>query len=164
MVRVTTPSWPRAISCFCSIPRLSQKVLEEYRPRTVWMPPLDAAQVESLNYRYVRNPYLLEKAESNWQVVGKPDTKINASTVEDTLGALASLKLSRYVVDKDANLTLFGLDKPTLILEAATCLATARAARRQRRGHLERSLCSCRGLRTRRRIPIGQGIVCAAIT
>jgi hypothetical protein len=101
-------------------PRLSQKVLEEYRPRTVWTTPLDALQIESLNYRYQRNPFLLEKAGTAWQTVGKPDAKINAATVEDTLAALAGLKLSRYAVDKGANLALFGLDKPELILEVAT--------------------------------------------
>ena len=101
-------------------PRLSQKVLDEYRPRTVWTPPLDAVEIESLNYRYNRTPFLLEKAGTAWQAVGKPDAKINAATVEDTLAALAGLKLSRYAVDKDANLALFGLDKPALILEIAT--------------------------------------------
>jgi hypothetical protein len=101
-------------------PRLSQQVLDEYRPRTVWTPPLDAVQVESLNYRYARNPFLLEKAGSNWQAVSKADAKINTATVEDTLAALAGLKLSRYAVDKGANLALFGLDKPALILEVAT--------------------------------------------
>ncbi len=102
-------------------PRLSQKALDEYRPRAVWTPALDAVQIESLNYRYARNPFLLEKVESNnWQAVGKPDAKIHTATVEDTLAALAGLKLSRYAVDKGANLALFGLDKPELILEVAT--------------------------------------------
>ncbi len=99
---------------------LSQKVLDEYRPRTVWTPPVDAVQVESLNYRYARNPFLLEKIESGWQAVGKSEAKINTATVEDTLAALAGLKLSRYAVDKGANLALFGLDKPELVLEVAT--------------------------------------------
>ncbi|MHB1425105.1 MAG: DUF4340 domain-containing protein [Gemmataceae bacterium] len=109
-------------------PRLSQKVLDEYRPRTVWTPPLDAVEIESLNYRYRRNPFLLEKRSdaergnegAAWQAVDKADAKINAATVEDTLASLAGLKLSRYAVDKGANLALFGLDKPELILEAAT--------------------------------------------
>lgn len=101
-------------------PGLSQKALDEYRPRTVWTPPLDAVEIESLNYRYSRAPFLLEKVGSTWQAVGKKDAKINAATVEDTLAALAGLKLSRYAVDKDANPTLFGLDKPELVLEIAT--------------------------------------------
>ncbi|HEY7423405.1 MAG TPA: DUF4340 domain-containing protein [Gemmataceae bacterium] len=101
-------------------PRLSQKVLDEYRPRTVWTPPLDAVQIESLNYRYARNLFRLEKIDSTWQAVGKPDAKVNTATAEDTLAALAGLKLSRYAVDKGANLALFGLDKPELVLEVAT--------------------------------------------
>lgn len=101
-------------------PRLSRKVLDEYRPHTVWSPPLDAVQIESLNYRTKRNPFVLEKDGSTWQVAGKPNAKINAAAVEDTLAALASLKLSRYAVDKGANLALFGLDKPDVTLEAAT--------------------------------------------
>jgi hypothetical protein len=101
-------------------PRLSQQVFDEYRPRAAWSPPLDAVQIESLNYRYSRNPFLLEKDGANWQAVGKADAKINAAAVEDTLAALAALKLSRYVVDKGANLPLFGLDKPELILEVLT--------------------------------------------
>ena len=68
---------------------LSQQVLDEYRPRSVWTPPLDALQMESLNYRYSRNPFLLEKNGTAWQAVGKPDAKINAATVEDTPAALA---------------------------------------------------------------------------
>jgi len=101
-------------------PRLSQKVLDEYRPRKVWTTPLDAVQIESLNYRYQRNPFQLEKLGTAWQAVGKPDAKINAATVEDTLAALAGLKLNHYAVDKGANLALFGLDKPELVLEVAT--------------------------------------------
>jgi hypothetical protein len=100
--------------------RLSQKVLDEYRPRTVWTPPLDAVEIESLNYRYNRSPFLLEKSGSTWQAVGRPSAKINTATVEDTLAALAGSKLSRYAVDKDANLALFGLDNPELVLEIAT--------------------------------------------
>jgi hypothetical protein len=77
-------------------------------------------QIESLNYRYARNPFLLEKSGTAWQAITKADAKINAATVEETLTALAGLKLSRYVVDKGANLALFGLDKPQLVLEVAT--------------------------------------------
>jgi len=124
------------LGVFLLDPRLSQQVLDEYRPRTVWTPPLDAVEIESLNYRYTHTPFLLEKRShaehenegttlrgnenASWQVVGKPEVKLNTATVEDTLAALAGLKLSRYAVDKDANLSLFGLDKPELILEIAT--------------------------------------------
>ncbi len=101
-------------------PRLSRAVLAEYRTRAVWSPALDAVQIESLKYRYKSAPFTLEKTGSAWQAVGKPDAKINSAAVEDALAALAGLRLSRYAVDKGANLALFGLDKPELILEAAT--------------------------------------------
>jgi hypothetical protein len=101
-------------------PRLSGKVLAEYRPRTVFTPPIDAAQVDALRYEQARNPFVLEKTGGDWQAPGKPDVKINKATVEDTLGALAGLKLDHYAVDKGANLVLFGLDKPEVVLEVAS--------------------------------------------
>lgn len=102
-------------------PTLSARVLAEYRPQTVWSPPLDAVQVVSLRYGQARNPFTLEKGEGEtWQAVGKSDVKLNEATVNDTLAALSGLKLERYAVDKDADLKLFGLASPELVLEAAT--------------------------------------------
>jgi hypothetical protein len=100
--------------------RLSARVLGEYRPRAVWSPPLDAFQVEALRFGYPSNGFVLEKGDGNWQVVGKPDVKVNAAAVNETLSALGSLKLSRYVVDRGANLGLFGLKTPALTLEVVT--------------------------------------------
>jgi hypothetical protein len=101
--------------------KLSGKVLAEYRPRAVWSPPLDAAQVESLRYAWALHPFVLDKsAGGTWQVAGKPDVKVSTEAVNDALGALAGLKLARYVVDKGADPKLFGLDKPDLLLEVVT--------------------------------------------
>ncbi|HZY85033.1 MAG TPA: DUF4340 domain-containing protein, partial [Gemmataceae bacterium] len=102
-------------------PALSARVLAEYRPQTVWSPPLDAVQIVSLRYGQARNPFTLEKGEAEgWQAVGKPGVKLNEAAVNDTLAALAGLKLERYAVDKDGDLKLFGLKEPELVLEAAT--------------------------------------------
>jgi hypothetical protein len=103
-------------------PRLSGKVLGEYRPRAVWTPTVDALQVESLRYHWAHNPFELEKsaAGDSWQVSGKPEVKVNAEAVKDVLAALRDLKLARYVVDKGADPKLFGLDKPDLVLVVAT--------------------------------------------
>ncbi len=101
--------------------RLSGKVLAEYRPRAVWTPAVDAVQVEALRYAWAHNPFTLEKSEGGtWQVAGKPGAKVNAEAVNDTLAALAGLKVARYVVDKGADPKLFGLDKPDLVLEVVT--------------------------------------------
>ncbi len=40
--------------------------------------------------------------------------------INETLAALAGLKLERYVVDKDADLQLYGLEKPMLVIELTT--------------------------------------------
>jgi hypothetical protein len=102
-------------------PRLSGKVLAEYRPRAVWSPPLDAVQVDSLRYNWALHPFVLEKSEGGtWRAAGKPEAKVNTEAVNDALAALAGLKVARYVVDKGADPKLFGLDKPDLVLEVVT--------------------------------------------
>jgi hypothetical protein len=102
-------------------PKLSAKALGEFRTRSVWEQPLDASQVEALHYAWARNPFTLEKANGgDWQVVGKPDRKVNTEAVNDALAALGRLKVARYVVDKGADAKLYGLDKPELVLEVAT--------------------------------------------
>jgi hypothetical protein len=100
--------------------KLTAKALAEYRTRGVWTPAVDAFQVDSVRYGYARNPFTLQKVDSNWEVPGKPDLKINTDTVNETLGTLAGLKLARYAVDKGADLKLFGLDHPELVLEVST--------------------------------------------
>src|SRR5262249_50735757 len=57
------------------------------------------------------------KVNNTWQAAGKPDAKIKSDAVTETLDALARLKADRFVVDKDADPKLFGLDPPDLVLE-----------------------------------------------
>lgn len=104
---------------FLLSPQLTARVLAEYRERKLW-PPLDALQIERLEYRYDNKPFVLEKVDNAWQLEGKPDAKVNQSAVEDALAALAGLKAERTVVDKDANPKLFGLDPAQLELTVAT--------------------------------------------
>jgi hypothetical protein len=102
-------------------PKLSDRLVGELRKRTVWTPPVDAAQVESLRYGQAGSPLLLEKKpEGDWQVAGKPEVKLNTATVNDTLAALAGLKLVRYVADKGADLKLYALDPPEVTLDVLT--------------------------------------------
>lgn len=98
-------------------PAMTRRVLAEYRTRSLW-PVLDAVQVERIDYRYPDGKdFTLEKVNNTWQVAGQPDRKVNTSAVNETLAALASLKAERTVVDKDADLKLFGLEPPQLVLE-----------------------------------------------
>src|SRR5262249_51856061 len=75
-------------------------LLGEFRTRPVWEPPLDAAGVDTLRIRSGDNSFVLEKVANVWQVAGKPELKVNAAVVSDTLAALAGLRLVRYAVDK----------------------------------------------------------------
>ncbi|HZT81502.1 MAG TPA: DUF4340 domain-containing protein, partial [Gemmataceae bacterium] len=101
-------------------PSLTGRALAEYRSRKVWDSPPDAAQVETVRYGYASKPFVLEKGDAGWQVRGKPGVKVNESAVNDALAALSGLKAARYVVDKGADLKLYGLEPPELVLEVAT--------------------------------------------
>jgi hypothetical protein len=104
---------------FLLSPQLTAKVEGEYRTRTIW-PPLDAAQIEKLTYGYAERPFVLEKVDNSWRVAAKPDARVKPEVIRETLDALASLKAARYVVDKDAELKLYGLEPPQLALEIQT--------------------------------------------
>jgi hypothetical protein len=100
--------------------KLSEQALAEYRPRTVFKDNIDPAQIESVRFSYRKDSFELKKVDGNWEVVGKPDAKVNAMSVNDALSALRDLKLERYVKDAGADLKLFGLDPPELVLEVTT--------------------------------------------
>ena len=100
-------------------PPLTSRVLGEYRSRTIWA-PLDASQIERLSYGYLQNPFVLDKRENDWHVAGKPESKVKAEAVKDTLDALAGLKAARYVQDASADRKLYGLEPPQLTLEIQT--------------------------------------------
>jgi hypothetical protein len=104
---------------FLLSPQLTAKVEGEYRTRTLWA-PLDAAQIEKLTYGYADRPFILEKVDNDWRVAAKPDVKVRPEVIRETLDTLAGLKAARYVVDKDAELKLYGLEPPQLVLEIQT--------------------------------------------
>jgi hypothetical protein len=104
---------------FLLSPKLTARVLGEYRSRTLWT-GLDPVKIERVEFKYADKPFTLEKVGSAWKVVGKPDFKVNEKAVNDTLAALADLKAERTVVDKEPDLKLFGLDPPHLVLEIHT--------------------------------------------
>src|SRR5262249_51884414 len=99
--------------------QLTAKALGEDRKRNVWAPPPDAAQVETLRYGYARTPFTLRKAGGRWQA-DKGGGKVSTAAVQDTLDALAGLQAERYVADRGADLKLYGLQPPQLVLEAQT--------------------------------------------
>lgn len=100
-------------------PDLTKKVLAEYRNRNVFS-SLDSAQVERISFEYAQNPFVLEKTDNTWHVSGKPTMPIKPEKVSETLDALSRLKVERYVVDTGADLKLYGLEPPQLVLEIQT--------------------------------------------
>jgi len=97
---------------------MTARALGEFRDRTVYSMPIDSAQVDTLRPTRDGKTVTLKKDGAVWSCVEKPSAKVNGETVNDSLAALAGLKLERYAVDKGADKKLFGLDPPVLIVEA----------------------------------------------
>jgi Domain of unknown function (DUF4340) len=91
------------------------KLLGEYRKRTVWS-GVDAAQVQSLVVSAGETNFQFRKAGQAWIDPTKAEDIPDVAVITDTLSTLAGLKAERYAADKDSNLKLFGLDKPSQVI------------------------------------------------
>jgi hypothetical protein len=103
---------------FLLSPKQSESALAEYRSRKPW-PTFDAVQVEQLSYQGP-TPFTLEKKNDTWTVAGKVDAKVNAKAVSETLDALASLKVERWLADEKGDLPLHGLQPPQWTIDVQT--------------------------------------------
>jgi hypothetical protein len=101
-------------------PKLSAQALAEYRTRAVFKENIDPAQVEAVRFGYRKGPFELKKVNGAWEVAGQPGVKLNLPAVNDALAVLRDLKAERYVKDAGAQLKLFGLDPPELVLTVTT--------------------------------------------
>jgi hypothetical protein len=106
---------------FLLSPELTAQALAEYRNRKV-LSSVDTAQVEKIRFGYETNAnaFVLQKIDNKWQIEGKPAVKVKEEAVRDLLGTLAKLQVQRYVVDKGADVKLYGLQPPFLALELQT--------------------------------------------
>jgi Domain of unknown function (DUF4340) len=105
-------------------PKLTSRVLGEYRSRKLW-DPIDASQAIRLEYGSpggdpARKPFTLDMLPNAWRVDGMPGAKVNVPAINETLAALASLRAERFVMDKDADPKLYALDPPQLTVEVLT--------------------------------------------
>jgi hypothetical protein len=100
-------------------PAVTSRATAEYRKRSLWT-GFDAAQVDSLTLGGSGGPSTLHKVNGAWQIDGKPDLKLKQDAVNDMLVAFANLKAERFVSDKDASMSLYGLDKPRRTIVART--------------------------------------------
>jgi hypothetical protein len=94
---------------------LTAKLLGEYRKRAVWS-GIDASQVTNLTVSSGNSNFSFAKLGQAWLDTQKADDQPDAAKVTDTLAALAGLKAERFVSDKDADLKLYGLDKPSRVI------------------------------------------------
>jgi hypothetical protein len=106
--------------------QLSQLVVTEYRQRTLFTPPLDAAQVETLELTQVGQlPLTLVKRENQWNIGGAAQPLTRQDAVNQLLATLADLKAEQFALDTGADGKLFGLDPPQATIVARTRLGTA---------------------------------------
>ncbi len=94
---------------------LTAKLLGEYRKRAVWA-GVDASQVTSIAVSSSNSNFAFTKLGPTWFDAQKADDQPDAAKVTDTLATLAGLKAERFVSDKDADLKLYGLDKPSRVI------------------------------------------------
>jgi hypothetical protein len=98
---------------------LSKQLGQEQRTGRLWKDSFDPAQARRLKVsRSGAVLYELEKIGGTWTVVGQPDNKVVETKVNDLLAALADLNAERYVLDKDADLKLYGLEPVQWLIEA----------------------------------------------
>jgi hypothetical protein len=93
-------------------PVLSGRVLAEYRQRKPW--EVDAAQVEGVEIVRGNSKFELHKAGPLWIDSAKATEQIDVRVVNELLGTLGALKVDRYVVDKNADPKLYGLENPEM--------------------------------------------------
>ncbi|MCE9565343.1 MAG: DUF4340 domain-containing protein [Planctomycetes bacterium] len=97
-------------------PTLSARVLAEYRARRVWT--VDAAQTEGVEVSLGSATFAFEKAGPQWVDPAKPGDMLDVRFVNELIGTLGALRAERYAVDKDADVKLFGLEKPEATITA----------------------------------------------
>jgi hypothetical protein len=91
-------------------PAQTAKVLAEYRTRKPWT--LDAFQATQIEINRGGKPFVLKKSGMTWSDPAAPADAIDPRPVAELLGALTALQVERFAVDADADLKLFGLEKP----------------------------------------------------
>jgi hypothetical protein len=91
-------------------PLQTSKALGEYRVRKPWA--LDGFQAEAVEITRGGKAFLLKKNGTAWSDPDAPGDAIDPRVVTELLGTLTALQVERFAVDADADLKLFGLDRP----------------------------------------------------
>jgi hypothetical protein len=101
-------------------PLLTTMLLAEYRKRAAWDPtPGEKIKEIAIKAPEEKDSFTLVRGPLGWTDPAKPMERLNNQIATDLVQTLAALKAERFVVDKDADLAKFGLDKPTVITVTA---------------------------------------------
>jgi len=102
-------------------PLLSTKLLSEYRKRDLWeLASPDAVKEVAINAVDPTNSFKFVRGPKGFSDPAKPNDALNPQLINDLLFVMSGLRAQRFVVDKDADLAKFGLDKPwsvTIVLD-----------------------------------------------
>jgi hypothetical protein len=94
-------------------PDLTKRLTAEYRKRALWE-TLDVAQAGQIGLKTSSDTgsFTFIKGTTGWVDPANLDARLNNIAISDLLAAMSNLKVDEYVVDKGADLKLYGLDKP----------------------------------------------------
>lgn len=101
-------------------PAVSSRLLAEFRRRALWG-NLDVAQAETVIINSGSgSPIVINKTEAGWQFADGSSQSVNAETVSSLLAAMAGLKVERFVVDRQGDRKLYGLDPANRVIVVKT--------------------------------------------
>lgn len=89
------------------------RLMEEYRWRSLFFTPVDAAVIKELRVQPREGAVVaLSRREGPWKRTDKADAKVDPATVDETVRAITRLRFVRYEKDSGAADAPYGLDKP----------------------------------------------------
>lgn len=92
----------------------TSRLFAEYRTQRVW--DVDAAQATGIEVTRGGMKFQFRKMGPAWVDPAQRADRVDARQVNDLVGTLGALRAARYAADADANLKLYGLDKPEVEL------------------------------------------------
>ncbi|MBM4096446.1 MAG: DUF4340 domain-containing protein [Planctomycetes bacterium] len=91
------------------------RLREEYRWRSLFFTPVDAAVIKELRAQPGQGELVaLSRREGPWKRTDKADAKVDPATVDETVRAITRLRFVRFEKDSGGADAAYGLDKPFL--------------------------------------------------
>ena len=93
--------------------RTTHQLQQEYRKRDLWepLPPMAIKEI-LLKSAEGKDGWTFTKGPLGWMDPEKPEERLDNIQLSELVQTLSSMRIDRFVVDKDADLKKYGLDKP----------------------------------------------------